>query len=289
MVMTIYRLVTLRNFIRSCGKCTICYETSRLQALHDRDYRHGICSTCKASYNRSECHMCRKSLGSSTVIPELAFRPALTIDTGMNAEQEAFLDSLFDLSDEAMERERSIYLNNARENLEAYLDSSSFNESRLRNICRDLNAFLDFDPLNITTTSRTVMVRENLNVESLLFMINAILRYKITYEQAANAIASYSTNPGVIMGILDSVFDVEKCVRMICDIHLPNPNSQYLINRVWLHLQYLELCVNLHMNSIDVIHDCTIDLQSLYNIFASRNREDSSLIVSTILAVARIN
>jgi len=280
--MSIYRLVALRNFIRSCGKCTICYEMASLQALHDHDYRHGICKTCKSFYNKSECHMCRKSLSPTRI------RPALTIDTSMSVEEEALLDTVFGISEEAMERERDSYLVRVREDLEYYLNNNDNHENVLRLIRRNCLTFLDFEPINAFNNRRNTMIRDHLNMESLLYIIDESLRFGIRYEQTVDAIMSPYTDPSIITNIIESIFDIEKYVKLICDIrYLPPQSRGEMIQRIWVSLQNLAGAVELSHNFIDVNHARVIDLQTLYNIFSMEDRTNSAQLISTIWSRAR--
>lgn len=288
MVMSIYRLVVLRNFIRSCGKCTICYETASLQALHDRDYRHGICRTCKASYNKNECHMCRKSLSP------LRIRPALTIDTSMSLEprlMESLLNSVFAISEEAMEQEQYLCLASVREDLESYLNEGSHNDMLLRRIHRNLFTFLDYyrNPMHALSSRLNTMVRDNLSIESLLYIIDETIRYSIRYEQTVNAIVSFNTHPSIITNIIESIFDIEKYVKLITDSrYLPEQSREEMIQRIWVALQNLSGAVYLNEHTIDVSHDRCIDSQTLYNIFSMEDRTNSAQLISTIWTQARV-
>lgn len=93
MSLSIYKIVVLKSFLRKIahiGECTICYETERLFALHDDDYRHGVCMSCKQNYKASSCHVCRAKLSN------FGFN-TLSIVT----DSENLLDFIMDLSDDS--------------------------------------------------------------------------------------------------------------------------------------------------------------------------------------------
>lgn len=71
MVTRILCVTRVRRFIRSLaplhkGECTICWESRVVYALHDKDYRHGVCRDCRYSlmqHMRPCCPLCRAQLG----------------------------------------------------------------------------------------------------------------------------------------------------------------------------------------------------------------------------------
>lgn len=283
--MTIYRLVTLRKFLRSWGKCTICFETSRLRPLHDQDYRHGICGTCKDSYNKNECHMCRKPLKS-----RLRPYPGLYIDTSMSPENEALLNDIFNISDQAVEQQRQSHLDAAREDLEAYINNEFFSASYtqvLRRIRRNCLQFLDFD-VNRNTDMET-LIRGNLSVSNLLYIIDESLNFKISYEYIRNILTS-GDNVCEITAVVETIYEIENCLRMIWETRfLPGETTRLTILKIRSRLTTLQSSMAFVNNFVNIGDTHYIELQSLYDIVTAATMEDMNTIKRKIFYTARIH
>lgn len=274
--MSMYRLTLLKGFLRRASRvaeCTICYETSRLYPLHDKEYRHGLCRECKTSYTKNRCHICRVSLNKSS---------SLRIDTSPE-DPEALLDAIFDISNESMQQEITRHLTLISADLYniAQFNFVTYNQyfQVLRRILRSCDTIMD------TPDGNLVSVRPNLSVGTLDYVIRDTLRYHISPLFFLEAI-SRPRGFDITDGIVELVLQITSNLDYLLDVsrHIPDEVFRFRLGK----LKSLVFQVDNNIQDTYVIEGHNIEFETLLNFFIDHTDEGPG-IVDQFLACIREN
>ena len=227
--------------------------------------------------------MCRKPLQT-----RLRPFPGLHIDTSMSPENEALLDDIFNISDQATEQQRQSHLDAVRENLEAYINNEFFDTPYteiLRRIRRNCFEYLDFE-MNRTINMET-LIRGNLTMSNLLYIIDESLKFKISYEYVRNAMVS-GDNVWEITAVVETIYDIENCLRMMWETRfLPGETTRLAILKIRSRLTTLQSGMDFVNNFVNISENHFIDLKTLHDIVETSTM-DMNAIKHEIFLHARV-
>jgi hypothetical protein len=276
MSISIYRLALLKGFLRRAsrvGECTICYDTSRLYALHGKEYRHGLCKECKTSYTKNQCHICRVRLNKSS---------SLRIDTSPE-DPEALLDAIFDISNESTQQEitRHVTLISADLYNIAQFNFVTYNQyfQVLRRILRSCDTIMD------TPNGNLVLVRPNLGVRTLDYIIRDTLCYHISplfFLEAINRPRGFDITDGIVELVLQITSNLDYLLDT--SRRIPDDVFRFRLGK----LKSLVFQVDNNIQDTYVIEAHNIEFATLLNFFIDHEVECPG-IVDQFLACIREN